>query len=475
MGCWRARSCPLRRGGEGDSRATSTSTSLVAKGFEIRIEGVRYEPCVRYLTRVLAEPPFDERDVELRREVLRELAAREVERHSLERIYVVLVRLRTLLCAPRQPSPRGRRIEILRTVREAFELLASSFAGASSALARLRVFGESVVAGAGFKRLAALLDHDELQAALDLRVRIGADGEVRAMEIVGIHENKGNPFHASALKRFFVRLIFFFRGYRTTSGEVAERVLSDVLSGVEDEVAVCFQLLGDLEVYLGALGFRDRAANAGLSATLPERRPQGESLALEGLYNPLLLAAGVTPAPCDIRAGAGAIVLVTGPNSGGKTRLLQAVAIAQSFPIAASSSPRAARASLARRASSRRSSKRRAPINRRVTSGWSSSGSGGASTSSTPARWSSWTSSVREPIHPKAKRSRASFFRSSPSSGCAFVTTHLLNFAERLGRQSNASLGSSRWNSTRKSGPPTGSLRASRERRSRTRPPSASA
>jgi len=54
-------------------------------------------------------------------------------------------------------------------------------------------------------------------------------------------------------------------------------------------------------------------------------------MALEGLFNPLLLAAGVHPIACDVRAAPGAVVLVTGPNSGGKTRLLQAIAIAQTF------------------------------------------------------------------------------------------------------------------------------------------------
>jgi DNA mismatch repair protein MutS2 len=302
---------------------------LVGKGFEIRIDDARHAACSRYLVRVLTEPPFDDRDVELRRGVLRELTASEAHRKGIERVYLTIVRLRALLCAPRQPSPRGRRVEILRAIREVFELLAGGFEGATSALSRLRAFGEAVVAGAGYKRLAALLDHDEQQAALDLRVRIGADGEVRAMQIVGIHENKGNPFHRSPLRRFFVRLVFFFRGFRTTTGEVAERILSDVLGGVEDEVAVLFQLLGDLEVYLGALGFRDRARAAGLDAELPDRAFPGDALSLEGLYNPLLLASGVTPAPCEVGAGAGAIVLVTGPNSGGKTRLLQAVAIAQ--------------------------------------------------------------------------------------------------------------------------------------------------
>jgi DNA mismatch repair protein MutS2 len=302
---------------------------IVDKCFEVKVDGARYPVCARYLGRVVGEPPIDARDVELRRGVLRELIASDETRRQAERVYVAIVRLRTLLCAPRQPSPRGRRIEILRGAREAFDVLAGSFAGASSALARLREFGAAVVAGEGYRRLVALLEHEENQSALDLHVRIGADGEVRSMQIVGIRENRENPFYASVLRRLFVRLILFFRGYRTTSGEVAERVLSDVLTGVEDEVGICFQLLGDLEVHLGALGFRDRAAAAGLTMTLPELTPQGQPLEIEGLFNPLLLASGVTPIPCDLRAGGGAIVLVTGPNSGGKTRLLQAIAIAQ--------------------------------------------------------------------------------------------------------------------------------------------------
>ncbi len=301
---------------------------LVDKCFEVRVEGTHYKACARYLSRVVAEPPVDARDVDARREVLREVVASEEMRRQLERVYVAIVRLRALLCAPRQPSPRGRRIEILRTTRETFDLLASGFAGATSPLARLREFGAAVVASDGYRRLAALLDHEENLAALDLRVRIGADGEVRSMEIVGIRENKANAFYASVFQRFLVRIVLFFRGFRTTAGEVAERILSDVFSGVEDEVSICFQLLGDLAVYLGSLGFRDRAASVGLSTGLPVLVPQ-EPLEIEGLFNLLLLVAGVTPVPCDLKTGAGAIVLVTGPNSGGKTRLLQALALAQ--------------------------------------------------------------------------------------------------------------------------------------------------
>src|SRR5690606_33698547 len=50
---------------------------------------------------------------------------------------------------------------------------------------------------------------------------------------------------------------------------------------------------------------------------------------LEGLYNPFLLAQGVSVHPCDVEAPAQAMVILTGPNSGGKTRLLQSVALTQ--------------------------------------------------------------------------------------------------------------------------------------------------
>jgi DNA mismatch repair protein MutS2 len=323
---------------------------LVARCLPVRIGGKVFPVCARYMARVLSEPPSSRADVDTRRDVLAELASSPERRPELEKVYLAIVRLRGLLCTARALSQRGRRIEVLRAAREVFETLAASFAGATSALARLRAFGAEVVAGEAHARLVQLLDHDDHQGSLDLRVRVGADGEVRAMQIVGVREDTSNPFHVAPFRRFLVRLVLFLRGWRTTRDEVAERLLSEVFAGIEDWVALLFQLLGDIEPFLASLGLRDRASVAGLSMALPhlvEPEQAGHSRAaergderegeeasgtvLEGLFNPLLLAAGVHPVACDVRAPPAAVVVVTGPNSGGKTRLLQAIAIAQTF------------------------------------------------------------------------------------------------------------------------------------------------
>jgi DNA mismatch repair protein MutS2 len=302
---------------------------IVEKCLAIRIGGTPHRSVARYVGRVLAAPPADGDDVETRRAVLAELASSASSRSELEQVWLAIAKIRSLLCAPRQPAPRVRRVEILRAARDAFELLARSFAGTQTALGRARDLGAAVLETASFRRLVAYLEHDEHMGSIELRVRIGADGEVRAMELVGVRENRESPFHVPPLRRFLARLALYFRGFRTTAGEVAERLLSDVFSGVEEGITLLFQLLGDVEVCLGALAFRDRAMAKGLAVSLPELVPADDGLALEGLFNPLLLVSGVSPVPCDVKTGPGAIVLVTGPNSGGKTRLLQSVAIAQ--------------------------------------------------------------------------------------------------------------------------------------------------
>ena len=307
---------------------------LVEHGLPVRIGARSYEVCAPYLLRALGAPPRSPEVLTFRRAVLGELAASPDSRREFEAIYAELVRLRAMLCTGRIASAPLRRLDILRVVHTLFGLLATSFAGAKSGLSRLRAFGEAACASPAYQRLDALLDHEAHLGTVDLRVRVGADGELRTFQIVGVRENSDNPFHASPIGRFFARIRLFLRGYRMNGGEVTERLFDDVFTGLEERLVLGFQLLGDMEFYLAGLGFRDRAEDRGLAVCFPELRDPGaegpSGIRVSGLFNPLLLGERSAPIPCDLSVQhAASVVIVTGPNSGGKTRLLQAIALCQ--------------------------------------------------------------------------------------------------------------------------------------------------
>jgi DNA mismatch repair protein MutS2 len=145
-----------------------------------------------------------------------------------------------------------------------------------------------------------------------------------------VEENEDNPFVSSPWRRWLAKAELFLRGYRFGDGEVMARLLDAVFDGVRHELVALVQLLGDLELYLGALGFVARSEEAGLAVSLPELVDEGESRVLLGLFNPLLLGHGQAPVPCDLTTDrSDTTLLVTGPNSGGKTRLLQSIGLAQ--------------------------------------------------------------------------------------------------------------------------------------------------
>jgi DNA mismatch repair protein MutS2 len=306
---------------------------LVSRGFPVRVGGRGQRVASAYLLRVLSEPPRARETLAFRRAVLEELGSAGERRGELERVYAAVVELRTLLCADRAGVRWLRRLEILRSVHRVFAVLAASFAGATSGLARLGAFGSAVCAGEGYRRLTALLDHEEHLGTVDLRVRVGADGELRTFQIVAVRENRENPFYASPIGRWIARIRLALRGYRMNGGEVMERLYDDIFTSLEEPIALSIQLLGDVEFYLAALGFRDRALARGLAVSFPAFTPNdapATGMAFRGLWNPLLCGDKTTPVPCDLTiAHPGSVVIVTGPNSGGKTRLLQAIAICQ--------------------------------------------------------------------------------------------------------------------------------------------------
>jgi DNA mismatch repair protein MutS2 len=307
---------------------------LVSIALPVRAGGREHRPSASYLLRAIASPPRDPEVVSFRRGVLGELASSSAMRRDFERVYVEIVQLRAALCVGRHASEGLRRLDVLRAAHAVFQTLATAFEGAASGLSRLRAFGEAVRAGEGFRRLDALLDHEAHLGTVDVRVRVGADGEVRTFQIVAVRENHDNRFHASPFGRWLAKIRLLLRGYRMNGMELLERLFDDVFTALEEPIAWLFQLLGDMEFYLAGLGFRDRAEQKGLAVCFPEivdaASEEPRALALRGLFNPLLLSEGVALVPCDlVAAHEASVAIVTGPNSGGKTRLLQAIAIAQ--------------------------------------------------------------------------------------------------------------------------------------------------
>ena len=306
---------------------------FVALCLKVRIAGQEPTVATTHLVKLLAHPPADPAIVHHRRAILAELAGSAHLRAELEKLYTTLCRFRTLLegaTGAGKWDANRRQLDILALVKEIIDCAAEGFAPARSGLTRLAAFGRRVQEGEAYRSLADLLSYDERLATLNLKVSVGADGRIRGFEVLSIQEDEKNPFVSSPLRRWFGKIELYLRGFKFSDGEVMARLVDAVFEGIQDELVPLVQLLGDIELYLGALGFRDTAREAGLAVCLPELVTPGEPRAIAGLFNPLLLAHGVKPVPCDIDTDRhDTTVLVTGPNSGGKTRLLQSLGLAQ--------------------------------------------------------------------------------------------------------------------------------------------------
>ncbi len=301
---------------------------------KVEVAGAARELSVGYLSRVLTHPPTSREVVAFRHEILSEVAQPRW-RSAVESAWQRLDLLRGHFESPgfsQRVHPIHRRLEILRVIQGVFTGLADDLAGARSPLTRIHDFVESVRRSAGWNDLCELLDYEENLATVEMSVRVGYDGHLRGFEIVRAHENRSNPLHQSPWGRIYSHLIALLRGYRFREREILGRLVEHVFEGLQEAVLLAFQLLGDLEFYLAVLGLRDRAQRAGLEMCLPHFLETGGGDAetrLARLFNPFLLGEDRPPVPCDIAADVDALVVVTGPNSGGKTRLLQGIALAQ--------------------------------------------------------------------------------------------------------------------------------------------------
>lgn len=307
-------------------------TEFIDRCMPVVAEGRSMPRSVRLLRRLLSCPPADVAVTLHRHEVFRELERSPSFRADLERFYRCTTHLRGLLS--KNGSIRldsvERQLGILRTIRDIVVCTSSAFEGAKSSLSSLRSWGTFAKESRGYERLCSLLEYEERTKELDIRLQLGFDGHIRAFRVLDRRPQTDNPFYESHGRRILRKLGLFFRGERFTDQELLSHLLCDVFEDVVSLLPPLFPVVGDVEFYLASLSFRDGAVRAGLSVSLPEFGKKKEGRALEDLFNPLLASEGKKPTPCTIRTDRpDALVVVTGPNSGGKTRLLQSLALTQ--------------------------------------------------------------------------------------------------------------------------------------------------
>lgn len=285
---------------------------------------------VGHLQKALSVPPDDLGTIGLRRSILHDLVSQPLLSQALHDLHNRLLLLRNLLEGTGgKLDVQRRQVEVLTAFRDTILHLAN-FAPAPSALGRLATFADGIQKSEGFTSLLALLSYEEKSATLDFRVQLGSDGRVRRLDLVRVDEARESVFFNPPWRRFLAKVELLLRGFRFGEGEVMARLLDAVFEGVRPAFPALVQMVGDVEFYLAALAFKHRAEQAGLSVCLPEFVEAGTTRVLGELFNPLLLGQAKTPVPCTLETDRhDTTLLITGPNSGGKTRLLQAVGLAQ--------------------------------------------------------------------------------------------------------------------------------------------------
>jgi len=304
---------------------------LLGRCLRVRVAGHERQLSGAQLYRLISEPPREVAHTLFRQEIFRELLAQPGLRKQLEKLHGFLTQFRDLLSRQSGTLTSGSelRLGVLRSLRRVVELLCSAFGECRSGLRRLEQYGREIAALPSYRRVCELLDYEAHRGEVDIRIRLGFDGHVRGFEALERRANKSNPFYSTAFGRWLTRLGMFLRGERSSPHEILSRLADDVFSGLEPRLVYFFQLIGDLEFYLAGLSFRDAASARGLEVCLPEFVPEAMP-SFRALFNPLLGLEGMACVPCDLEIpGQGQIVLITGPNSGGKTRLLQSLALAQ--------------------------------------------------------------------------------------------------------------------------------------------------
>ncbi len=294
----------------------------------------RYPLLQRPLFALLTHPTTAPETLAFRHDVLRTLTKSPETVKALESTWAEIRYLFELFQGgerARHGAAVLRRLDILRALKNTVEKLADAFVHAGAPFERVRAFTASVRESDAWAHLESLLDYENNLATVDVQLRLGHDGEIRSFAIRRVEENEKNPWYSSPLRRFVSRLALLFRGLHVRSSELLGRLVESVFDEMQEVWLHLYQLMLDFEVYLAALRFRALAKSKGLEVSLPEllTAEDARSSRFERLFNPFLLLESGAPVPCDVEHGGHAITIVTGPNSGGKTRLLQSVGLSQ--------------------------------------------------------------------------------------------------------------------------------------------------
>lgn len=328
---------------QGPGRSTFSSESFapdlfldafVERCLSVKPSGTDRRFHLRSLRQILVSPPSSLEDIKLRQGIFAELQARPELLAAARDAWRSIDGLRVALESSEMSKrfdPIARRIEILRQLDQATRQLAESFADARSALGRISELAKRALASPGYRQLEQLLDYDDNLATLNVEVRLDRDGQIRTLAIMSQRENNSNPLYRSPLLRFWQRLVALVHGYGLRQREVVGRLIESVFDATWHLLLNLLELALDLEFYLALEGFRTLCKKKHLECCLPQlvTTNSREPLRLEQLFNPFLLLEDRRPIPCDLQLDSRGLVLLTGPNSGGKTRLLQSIGLVQ--------------------------------------------------------------------------------------------------------------------------------------------------
>lgn len=306
---------------------------LIRDCFTISIDGLRFPVNQTFLYNVLSDPPTELEAVRFRQDILRELEADETLYRNTQKLYQELTQLLSMFKQPDHSAKldiNAFRLDLLKLAKWIIDWMVSGFEHTRSGLSRLHEAGLVIQASAEYRILADLLDYESRQSTLSLSVQMGADGELKSLVIDEVEENTTNRFYRGPLRRLWDRVrLFVLYGYKLSQREMAGRLLREVYLKISPSLTPLIQLISQLELYLASLSLKQRVEESGLAmslATFDDSRP----LEVGQVFNPLLLGQDRPAVPCDLHCeGHHAITIVTGPNSGGKTRLLQTIGLTQ--------------------------------------------------------------------------------------------------------------------------------------------------